>query len=752
MEKTPLKLKLKLGGSGPATPEQQKGCSPAHPTIISNMADDDTCQPTHGLASDDDGEEEEPVEEVQGEDDHPAEDESSKSRSRHSHHDDGTREKHKKSKKKKKKKEREKDKERHKHRHHRDKTEVFGEDSVMDEQPPPSKKPHLEVIGASGSRSSPTLEPSIINYKDKEANSALMQLLEHLLVLLEKRDPQQFFAWPVTDAIAPGYSSIISQPMDFSAMKTKIQESSYTSLKQFQADFELMCNNCMTYNQPDTIYYKAAKKLLHAGQKMMSPEKVLQLKRDVPLMSLLIKEQLGFEVVPSSMNAAPEGDDTIDTEPLESMDEDGDSKDPHCKFEAVQDNLSAEEVLEQVQGAAIEAAEKLTLKRPSSTLGFLRQRGDGTTSLSFLTGCEGGGDAGSKDKPVSLGLLTGKLTQGSATLHNYREDKRSMAKPIKPVYYGSYSSFCPTYDSTFANLSKDESEMVYATYGNETAVQYAKSIVDFSQDCDMAMHLVDQLLNLLTHQQHTRTKTAITNRRRLEEEEERISALLCPTGELGGQVGTQDQKISSNIDYGALRSLSNLGIDIAFLNHFEDQEKRETQINSQLEENATLLEQLSREQHERLSRPLPASLNNLAVPSQQELQLVEKVTEGLTQVAKQASPGSLAPVPIVRRAMGITVLPVTSEPTDSIEVDIEASWGQDKTTSITTTTTGLLAEPQQQHPTITSLQQEHKTATIITAAHDIESQLSQILHQSEAAPPPPPMAMSDSSLREVLNS
>ena len=45
---------------------------------------------------------------------------------------------------------------------------------------------------------------------------------------------------------------------------------------------------------------------------------------------------------------------------------------------------------------------------------------------------------------------------------------------VKPVYYGSYSSFCPTYDSTFANLSKEESEMVYATYGNETAVQYAK--------------------------------------------------------------------------------------------------------------------------------------------------------------------------------------------------------------------------------------------------------------------------------------
>lgn len=59
---------------------------------------------------------------------------------------------------------------------------------------------------------------------------------------------------------------------------------------------------------------------------------------------------------------------------------------------------------------------------------------------------------------------------------------------------------------------------------------FSPSIVDFSQDCDMAMHLVDQLLNLLTHQQHTRTRTTISNRRRLEEEEERIAALLCPPG------------------------------------------------------------------------------------------------------------------------------------------------------------------------------------------------------------------------------
>lgn len=31
-----------------------------------------------------------------------------------------------------------------------------------------------------------------------------------------------------------------------------------------------MCDNAMTYNRPDTVYYKLAKKILHTGFKMMS--------------------------------------------------------------------------------------------------------------------------------------------------------------------------------------------------------------------------------------------------------------------------------------------------------------------------------------------------------------------------------------------------------------------------------------------------------------------------------------------------
>lgn len=65
------------------------------------------------------------------------------------------------------------------------------------------------------------------------ARSPLQKLLDHLQNILEKRDPQQFFAWPVTDQIAPGYSQIIPQPMDFSTMKQKVDDNIYNILNEY---------------------------------------------------------------------------------------------------------------------------------------------------------------------------------------------------------------------------------------------------------------------------------------------------------------------------------------------------------------------------------------------------------------------------------------------------------------------------------------------------------------------------------------
>ena len=43
-----------------------------------------------------------------------------------------------------------------------------------------------------------------------------------------------FFAYPVNDVIAPGYSSIILNPMDFSTMMSKIENDQYDSILDYK--------------------------------------------------------------------------------------------------------------------------------------------------------------------------------------------------------------------------------------------------------------------------------------------------------------------------------------------------------------------------------------------------------------------------------------------------------------------------------------------------------------------------------------
>jgi hypothetical protein len=40
--------------------------------------------------------------------------------------------------------------------------------------------------------------------------------------------------------------------------------------------------------------------------------------------------------------------------------------------------------------------------------------------------------------------------------------------------YGPFGTYAPQYDSTFANMTKDETDILLSTYGDETGVGYAK--------------------------------------------------------------------------------------------------------------------------------------------------------------------------------------------------------------------------------------------------------------------------------------
>jgi bromodomain-containing protein 7/9 len=66
--------------------------------------------------------------------------------------------------------------------------------------------------------------------------------------------PFQFFALPVDDLFAPGYSEIIHHPMDFSTMRNNLAAGKYSTLAAFRFDFELVqtiLNGC--YDQVGQI-------------------------------------------------------------------------------------------------------------------------------------------------------------------------------------------------------------------------------------------------------------------------------------------------------------------------------------------------------------------------------------------------------------------------------------------------------------------------------------------------------------------
>ena len=68
----------------------------------------------------------------------------------------------------------------------------------------------------------------------EQEQEPLRRFLEHLLRGLQEKDTRGFFSVPVTDDVAPGYSSIIDTPMDFSTIAQKIRDDKYSGMAAFK--------------------------------------------------------------------------------------------------------------------------------------------------------------------------------------------------------------------------------------------------------------------------------------------------------------------------------------------------------------------------------------------------------------------------------------------------------------------------------------------------------------------------------------
>merc|ERR1712141_401343 len=534
----------------------------------------------------------------------------------------------KKKKKKEKKKDREKEGRKHRH-HHKEKRLMTDEEIKMEEDEKPQK--------------------------------ALTRLLEQMLHHLQKKDIHSFFANPVNDSIAPGYSRIISQPMDFFTMKSKIN--SYTDLASFRVDFELICNNAMTYNTVDTIYHNMAQKMLHYGQRLFSIEKLRSMKAHLPFARVIPDECLGID--PSSVLAMENKENANEVDDDDVADVSKVIEDirevirrPPGRFEAIPDDMNATEILEQARMAAKGAANRLKIYKPKSNLGFLRQKSDGTTSLKFLTGSSGIVPGTENDRPVMLGQLIGKVKQGTGTMQGFREDRRNISKNIHPLYYGAFSSHGPSYDSTFANLTKDETELVNSTYCDPAGVQYAESVLNFSRNCDYAMYVVDHLLDILTGNEHRKTSKYIDEMKTLRKEDELMDkAFKDVEEEVTTTTSLSDEQEDDKeiVDFDALKTLQDDGIDMSFLgtlqSFYAKNEARKPE--NMLEANADLIDQLKSVQNERLSSAPPQHFSQMPKAGEKEVELASSIQANLVDMVSQVKPSVVLPEASVRSVLGL---------------------------------------------------------------------------------------------------
>ncbi|KAI3357141.1 hypothetical protein L3Q82_015606 [Scortum barcoo] len=93
----------------------------------------------------------------------------------------------------------------------------------------------------------------------------MLVLLRSTLEQLQEKDTAQIFAQPVDIKEVPDYLEFISQPMDFSTMRSKLEGHKYHSVADLESDFNLMVSNCLTYNAKDTVFHRAALRLRDLG-------------------------------------------------------------------------------------------------------------------------------------------------------------------------------------------------------------------------------------------------------------------------------------------------------------------------------------------------------------------------------------------------------------------------------------------------------------------------------------------------------
>ncbi|XP_032374990.1 bromodomain-containing protein 9 isoform X1 [Etheostoma spectabile] len=457
------------------------------------------------------------------------------------------------------------------------------------------------------------------------------QLLEHFLRQLQRKDPHGFFSFPVTDAIAPGYSMIIKHPMDFSTMKDKIRNNDYNTVTEFKADFKLMCDNAMVYNRPETVYYKAAKKLLHTGFKMMSKERLLALKRSMSFMqdmdytqqaAILGDEDLAADIpppetIPSPVESAKKSKKQPDMKEVISY-----LFEPEGNACSLTDSTAEEHVLALVEHSADEARDRINRYMPNSKMGYLRKEPDSSLLYTVVNQLDPDAEEEETHK-VDLSSLSNKLLPGLTTL-GFKDDRRHKVTFLS----SAYNIQTLQKNSVFPDLLPDEVDTLYSAYGDDTGVQCALSIQEFVKGCGgVTKRWVDRLLDKMTADDHTKAVSQIRQRRNIPLKPDETKSNIC---DMQMADGTGLGESGSVLDFMSLKNYPDMSLDISMLNSLGKTVKKEPsndESQQQFDEADKLLQEFQEAQVDRVgSRPSSnlSSLSNASERDQHHLGICKK--------------------------------------------------------------------------------------------------------------------------------
>ncbi|XP_049902856.1 bromodomain-containing protein 9 isoform X2 [Epinephelus moara] len=390
------------------------------------------------------------------------------------------------------------------------------------------------------------------------------QLLEHFLRQLQRKDPHGFFSFPVTDAIAPGYSMIIKHPMDFSTMKDKIRNNDYNTVTEFKADFKLMCDNAMVYNRPETVYYKAAKKLLHTGFKMMSKDMDFTQQA-----AILGDEDLAADIPPAEIIPIPvESAKKSKKQPVKDMKEVISYLfEPEGNACSLTDSTAEEHVLALVEHSADEARDRINRYMPNSKMGYLRKEQDGSLLYNVVNQLDPDAEEEETHK-VDLSSLSNKLLPGLTTL-GFKDDRRHKVTFLS----SAYNVQTLQKNSIFPDLLPDEVDTLYSAYGDDTGVQCALSIQEFVKGCGgVTKCWVDRLLDKMTADDHTKAVGQIRQKRNITLKPDETKSNIC---DMQMADGTGLGESGSVLDFMSMKNYPDMSLDISMLNSLGKTVKKE---------------------------------------------------------------------------------------------------------------------------------------------------------------------------------